>query len=77
MEIEYTGQCVGGPDEGNLITATVVEVAFRVEYTHALDGPAKPACRLVITGSYLWDPSEGVFRWRAADVRPRAFEVRT
>lgn len=64
---EYTGQLIGGPDEGNLITATVPEVPFEVTYRHWLDGADKPVCETTIRGTYAWDGR--VFRWVGGALR--------
>lgn len=65
--IEYTGQCVDGPDMGNLITSTVEHVPFEVTYSYRLDGEEKPAHSITVRGFYDWDKSRGYFRWRLID----------
>lgn len=58
---EYTGQCQGGPDDGNLITATVPSVPFEVTYRRHLDGPNGPVTAVTVHGVYRWlDPG---FTW--------------
>ena len=64
---EYTGQLIGGPDDGNLITATVPEFGFEVTYRHWLDGPIRPPSEQTIRGRYVWDGY--VFRWAGGSAR--------
>lgn len=61
---EYTGQLIGGPDDGNLITATVEIVPFRCEYVYNLDGLDGPATFHRVVGEYIWDATNGFFRWK-------------
>lgn len=66
MTTEYTGQCIGGPDDGNLISATTTVVPFEAIYRHALDGDTSvPESWTVQTvrGTYEWDADRGIFRW--------------
>lgn len=66
MTTEYTGQCIGGPDDGNLISATTTVVPFEATYRHALDGDASVPenwTEQVVRGTYEWDASRGIFRW--------------
>ena len=64
---EYTGQCIGGPDDGNLISATTTVVPFEVTYRHALDGDTSVPeswTELTVRGTYVWDADRGIFRWK-------------
>jgi hypothetical protein len=60
---EYTGQLVGGPDDGNLITATVPDFRCEVVYRQWLDGPDRPVSETIVRGTYVWDESASTFRW--------------
>jgi hypothetical protein len=61
---EYTGQLVGGPDEGNLISSTVERVPFQCRYTYWSDGPAKMPSSFTVHGDYVWNEDDGVFEWK-------------
>jgi hypothetical protein len=61
---EYTGQLIGGPDDGNLVTATVEVVPFRCEYVHHLDGLDGPATFCRVVGEYIWDVTSHSFKWK-------------
>jgi hypothetical protein len=62
--MEYTGQCVGGPDHGNLITATVTMPTFAITTERYLDGLLSTPSVVTIQGQYVWNPEVGVFNWR-------------
>lgn len=59
--MEYTGQLIGGPDNGNLITSTVPEFRCEVAFRWWLDGDDRSVCDQTIRGTYVWDGR--VFRW--------------
>lgn len=64
---EYTAQCVGGPDDGNLVTATVPKWELVVTYQRHLDGhEVVPMDVQIIRGEYVWTTTEHgpVFEWR-------------
>jgi hypothetical protein len=70
---EYTGQCIGGPDDGNLISATTTVVPFEATYRHALDGDTSVPeswTEQVVRGTYEWDAGRGIFRW---SLKPRGY----
>lgn len=62
---EYEGQLVGGPDDGDLVTAStnIITVISTTELW--LDGTKEGAAVTVITdkGAYVWQPVEGTFSW--------------
>jgi hypothetical protein len=62
--IEFTGQLMGGPDHGNLVTATVERFEHHASYWSWLDGPGQGPSEIVaVRGWYRWDAEGGVFRW--------------
>lgn len=63
-EQEFTGQCVGGPDDGNMITARVRVVKFVATVRRYLDGEGRPDWSDRYEGTYEWDAKYGVFHWR-------------
>lgn len=60
---EYTGQLIGGPDNGNLITATTETVPVTYTFTYWPDGKEKPSVTVTIDGTYVWFRSLGYFHW--------------
>jgi hypothetical protein len=60
---EYTGQLEGGPDEGNLITATVRRFRCEVTYRSWLDGRDGQVATFTVKGHYVWNEPTGTFRW--------------
>lgn len=60
---EYTGQLIGGPDEGNLVTATAQMIFTEVVYRHHLEGPHQPPEEVTIFGWYTWNEGRGCFLW--------------
>jgi hypothetical protein len=67
---EYTGQLVGGPDEGNFVTATVDRFPIKAEYTLWLDGPDNTPSSFIVEGTYIWQPQRvvPVFKWELKGV---------
>lgn len=63
---EYTGQLIGGPDDGNLITATTRRIVFHMVQVMWPDGPSGLATYLISRGEYIWDPEKGCFNWKKA-----------
>jgi hypothetical protein len=65
----FTGQCIGGPDDGNLISASVKDVHFSVTYRRQLDGPdMRKISEETIYGVYRWQDSgftKGTFQWES------------
>jgi hypothetical protein len=60
---EFTGQLIGGPNEGNFVTASVSEIRFIYYTSSYLDGPECQSFRHYIEGIYKWDDNEKCFRW--------------
>lgn len=63
MGERYSGQLIGGPDEGNIITSSVPRFRCEVEYRHWLDGADTPSFVTVVRGVYVWDEAHGIFQW--------------
>lgn len=63
MPNEYIGQLMGGPDDGNMVSATTREIRCEVLYRHWLDGPGSDSSELIVRGIYTWDGEAGCFRW--------------
>lgn len=61
--MEYTGQLIGGPYNGNWITATVTEFAHIATYQSELDGPHSKQYITTVSGTYCWNETEKIFRW--------------
>lgn len=62
----YTGQFVGGPDDGNMITSSVSEVYAEVTHRNWPDGLDAPPVVLRVAGWYVWNdhPVSPYFIWR-------------
>lgn len=59
----FSGQCVGGPDDGNLITSSVEKVKFLSARQWWLDGPDQVSYIHKNQGTYEWDEKDQVFHW--------------
>ena len=61
---EFTGQLIGGPDHGNLVSSD--SSSFRAAFISLLylEGDGRPPAATEVTGRYDWDPTVGVFRWK-------------
>ena len=58
---------MGGPDDGNLITATTTIVHFISTNWSWVDGfDTQPTTTDLIKGTYVWNPKRGVFEWQKA-----------
>lgn len=59
----YSGQLIGGPDNGNFVSASVS--SFTIEYTLRswLDGPKQLPAIHKVRGKYVWNRKEGIFEW--------------
>lgn len=66
---QYTGQCLGGPDDGNLVTSAGERFRFEMTNRRWLDGADNPPPVETIRGTYTWDVSDGVFRWNTDSTR--------
>lgn len=64
-EPDYSGQCMGGPDDGNLITSNTNEWICVVTFFRALDGGKSPHVQ-VVKGSYSWDSRTKTWEWKWA-----------
>lgn len=62
---EWTGQCTGGPDDGNLVTATVPRFRHEVRSVSWLDGVHAAPSHVLVCGWYAWREETGVFMWEA------------
>lgn len=62
-KIEYTGQLIGGPDEGNLVTSTVPHIDCWSITSLWLDGYRKRPDTQFIQGTYEWDEDKKYFKW--------------
>lgn len=60
---DYTGQLIGGPDDGNVITANTHRVHFEQQTWHWLEGQFNMPSVNRVTGVYVWDIYRGVFVW--------------
>jgi uncharacterized protein (DUF2249 family) len=71
MIIEYTGQLMGGPDDGNLITASVSEFPAKDTLELWLDGLDKSVTVFETTGKYVWENTEKgyCFVWKLDDTK--------
>ena len=65
MTNEITGQLIGGPDDGNMVTATVEDIAIVSTNVLWLDGKGdgKIATIVETRGNYVWQHSGGYFMW--------------
>lgn len=63
MPEERTAQLIGGPDHGNLVSATIDEIRIRFTTEWDLDGDGFNS-RSVVYGRYIWDPEGYCFRWK-------------
>jgi hypothetical protein len=61
---EYTGQLVGGPNEGNMVTSSVKEIPFADMIRLWLDGIDKEPTCVVTNGTYIWSDEDGCFNWK-------------
>lgn len=64
-EPDYSGQCMGGPDHGNLITSSSNEWLCVVTIFRALDA-GKATDVQVVKGSYAWDSKTKTWEWKLA-----------
>jgi hypothetical protein len=60
---EYTGQCVDGPDVGNLLSSTTRRISFSSTSRWQLDGPNAPWTVQTIEGVYEWREETGGYHW--------------
>lgn len=61
--IAYTGQCVGGPDNGNLVTSSRPVWILKAVFTRWLDGEEEPHPQS-IEGTYVWQHETATFKWQ-------------
>lgn len=61
---EITGQLIGGPDDGNLVSATVPEIPVRDKTTLWLDGIEEKPTIVETVGTYIWNDERGCFLWK-------------
>lgn len=63
---EYTGQLMGGPDDGNFVTASTEKVTVVSTIELWLDGEDedKTVDIVVTKGFYIWDSKAGYFGWQ-------------
>lgn len=60
---EYIGQLWGGPQHGNLVSATVKKFRYSATQLMYLDGPRERPVEIQVEGSYRWNADKGVFDW--------------
>lgn len=58
--MEYTAQCWGGPEHGNLISSREESWGYKETVEMMLDGPTGPAIRNVTVGKYVYKFREGL-----------------
>jgi hypothetical protein len=69
-DIEYTAQCWGGPEHGNLVSSKFSEWSYLQTTAMRLDGPGKPSTRTFVRGTYVYtfqenlDGGNGAHVWR-------------
>lgn len=63
---EFTGQLIGGPDDGNFVTASLAEIPVVSTTELALDGDKEGADTsiIVIRGRYIWQEDKQYFIWQ-------------
>lgn len=63
---EYTGQLIGGPDDGNIVTSTTMRIPTVGTTELWLDGTGrgKSAFVIITRGFYLWNQDKGYFTWQ-------------
>lgn len=67
---EYTGQLMGGPEDGNLVTSSVTRIPVSHTSTLWLDGKndTKIPIEQKTEGTYIWNENEGHFKWELKGV---------
>lgn len=60
---EWTGQLDGGPDDGNLISASVERFWCEVTTRSWLDGRDGLVAEWTVKGHYVWHEPSGTFKW--------------
>jgi hypothetical protein len=69
-DIEYTAQCWGGPDHGNLVSSRFSQWRYSQTSEMWLDGPKEPPTKVFVRGTYKYDYQEdldggnGAHVWR-------------
>lgn len=61
----YTGSLVGGPDDGNVVTASTNRIPTKVTTELWLDGEGanKDVHLVIVKGSYIWSEKLRAFKW--------------
>ena len=60
----YSGQCAGGPDDGNLVTSSGPCFRFEAEYRRWLADDNQNPYVQTVRGEYVWNEGEYVFNWK-------------
>lgn len=60
---EITGQCWGGPEHGNLVSASVSDFSYLRVSNMWLDGDGGEVRQMEIKGTYRWDKERCLFMW--------------
>jgi len=62
---EFTGQLIGGPDDGNYVTASTARIPVTHTIKMWLDGKeeGKTVSISVTEGVYLWQADNHTFKW--------------
>ena len=63
MSKQFNGQLWGGPDHGNLVSATVARIMYRREDWLYLDGDKGNPSVNKVAGAYVWSEERGLFLW--------------
>jgi hypothetical protein len=59
----YKGLLVGGPDDGNSVSASSPRIKGQKLAEMWLDGEDNPSTILLEAGSYYWNEKLGCFKW--------------
>jgi len=62
---EYSGQLIGGPDDGNFVTASKDKIPVVSTNEMWLDGEGVDATVtiIIIRGSYIWQETSSLYMW--------------
>lgn len=58
----FTGQLIGGPDNGNLVTSDTATFNHETVSVSYLQGKDEPTI-VVTKGRYVWDAEQYIFVW--------------
>lgn len=68
---EITGQLIGGPEDGNLVSSTVERIYIEDTTKSWLDGTEQGKLPVIVvtTGYYIWQQDRGYFKWELEGTR--------